>query len=320
MTPARPAPARKQVVATWKMLLLSDVLPEVDTDGGRKLRWGEGEIYFNARYYDPVVGRFLTEDPSRKGHSWYSYCNNNPLTYIDPTGMKYESAAFAELTGNKPASEQIGRQPTWGERARAGLHRAREKWDRFIGAWANFNGKFSPAYRAYHNQDEDFSWLSQDLRLMIDALDPAGQAFVVGLLLDAKSTEQNNAIPLPIPTNGPSCDVLANNWAYFAGYNMVSQSGELIDYSNLTVSQIFAQHLPAFRSKTPIPGGGLAFWTDPETGITTHVEFYTYEAGAATYNIYRNTGYSYIGVRAQSALNPRGVYTFVPLAQIPQGY
>jgi RHS repeat-associated protein len=113
MTPARPAPARKQVVATWKMLLLSDVLPEVDTDGGRKLRWGEGEIYFNARYYDPTTGRFLSEDPSRKGHSWYSYCNNNPLTYTDPTGRKYESLASAELTGNQPAAEQRGRELNW---------------------------------------------------------------------------------------------------------------------------------------------------------------------------------------------------------------
>ena len=47
-----------------------------------------GLLYFNARYYDPVVGRFLTEDPSRKGHSWYTYCANNPLTYTDPTGMR----------------------------------------------------------------------------------------------------------------------------------------------------------------------------------------------------------------------------------------
>ena len=50
---------------------------------------GEGShIYFNARYYDPEVGRFLTEDPSRKGTSWYTYCNNNPLTFTDPTGRR----------------------------------------------------------------------------------------------------------------------------------------------------------------------------------------------------------------------------------------
>ncbi len=47
-----------------------------------------GLIYFNARYYDPVVGRFLTEDPSRDGTNWYGYVNNNPINFIDPTGLR----------------------------------------------------------------------------------------------------------------------------------------------------------------------------------------------------------------------------------------
>jgi RHS repeat-associated protein len=46
-----------------------------------------GLIYSNARYYDPLTGRFLTEDPSRKGVNWYAYCENNPINRTDPTGM-----------------------------------------------------------------------------------------------------------------------------------------------------------------------------------------------------------------------------------------
>ena len=46
-----------------------------------------GLIYFNARYYDPIVGRFLTEDPSRNGGNWYGYCGDNPVNRIDLTGM-----------------------------------------------------------------------------------------------------------------------------------------------------------------------------------------------------------------------------------------
>ena len=65
---------------------MSEVLPGVDAAGGRKLCAGEGKIYFNARYYDPITGRFLTEDPSRKGVNWYSYCENNPINKTDPTG------------------------------------------------------------------------------------------------------------------------------------------------------------------------------------------------------------------------------------------
>ncbi len=45
-----------------------------------------GLIYFNARYYDPITGRFLTEDPSRKGVNWYAYCENDPINKTDPTG------------------------------------------------------------------------------------------------------------------------------------------------------------------------------------------------------------------------------------------
>ena len=90
MTPARVNPARKQTAATWRELLASDVLPGVDAAGGRKVGGGEGKIYFNARYYDPTTGRFLTEDPSRQGVNWYAYCDNDPINKTDPDGRQSE--------------------------------------------------------------------------------------------------------------------------------------------------------------------------------------------------------------------------------------
>jgi RHS repeat-associated protein len=47
-----------------------------------------GLIYFNARYYDPTTGRFLTEDPSRQGVNWYAYCGNNPINRVDLSGKR----------------------------------------------------------------------------------------------------------------------------------------------------------------------------------------------------------------------------------------
>ncbi len=44
----------------------------------------------NARFYDPVIPRFGQIDPHHfnyPGVSPYVYVGNNPLTYIDPTGM-----------------------------------------------------------------------------------------------------------------------------------------------------------------------------------------------------------------------------------------
>ena len=45
-----------------------------------------GLYYLMARYYNPVNGRFLSEDPARDGYNWYVYCDNNPIIYIDPNG------------------------------------------------------------------------------------------------------------------------------------------------------------------------------------------------------------------------------------------
>lgn len=49
-----------------------------------------GLTYMQARYYDPVLGRFYGNDPIgfRDVHSFnrYAYANNNPYKYIDPTG------------------------------------------------------------------------------------------------------------------------------------------------------------------------------------------------------------------------------------------
>jgi RHS repeat-associated protein len=49
-----------------------------------------GLYYFGARYYDPMIGRWLTPDPvmgsDPRNLSPYWYCYANPLIYIDPTG------------------------------------------------------------------------------------------------------------------------------------------------------------------------------------------------------------------------------------------
>lgn len=44
-----------------------------------------GLYYLNARYYDAGEGSFLSQDTYRIGNL-YGYCNNNPISYIDPSG------------------------------------------------------------------------------------------------------------------------------------------------------------------------------------------------------------------------------------------
>ena len=45
-----------------------------------------GLIYMQARYYDPAVGRFTSEDPGYHGVNWYIYASNNPTNRVDADG------------------------------------------------------------------------------------------------------------------------------------------------------------------------------------------------------------------------------------------
>ena len=62
---------------------------------------GAGLYYFAARYYDPSVGRFVTEDSwqGTLAEPWtqnrYVYVGNNPLGYVDPTGHSRSTPGVA---------------------------------------------------------------------------------------------------------------------------------------------------------------------------------------------------------------------------------
>jgi RHS repeat-associated protein len=61
-----------------------------------------GLVYMQARYYDPVVGRFLAADPITPsggdlyGFGRYIYVNNNPVNHVDPNGECLEDLCIVE--------------------------------------------------------------------------------------------------------------------------------------------------------------------------------------------------------------------------------
>jgi RHS repeat-associated protein len=83
-----------QIGATVKYLPFGNCRnsPDLPTDKlftGQRLD-GTGLYYYNARYYDPAIGRFVSPDtviqnPAiPQARNRYSYSLNNPLKYIDP--------------------------------------------------------------------------------------------------------------------------------------------------------------------------------------------------------------------------------------------
>ena len=86
--------------SSYKIILDGETVAQVGDDLSPASQQGHtghvgdntGLLYMQARYYDPVIGRFYSNDPvgMTDVHSFnrYTYANNNPYKYIDPTGMK----------------------------------------------------------------------------------------------------------------------------------------------------------------------------------------------------------------------------------------
>jgi RHS repeat-associated protein len=72
---------------------------------------GTGLYYYRARYYSPRLQRFLSEDPigfAGGDANLYAYVFNNPLGYIDPTGLAVGD--WWDFPANLERAEQIAGQ------------------------------------------------------------------------------------------------------------------------------------------------------------------------------------------------------------------
>ncbi|MBL1259190.1 MAG: RHS repeat-associated core domain-containing protein [Thiotrichaceae bacterium] len=70
---------------------------------GREQDNESGLYYYRARYYDPEVGRFISEDPLgfEAGINFYSYVGNNPLRFNDPMGLDTQvSIGYTQVVGS----------------------------------------------------------------------------------------------------------------------------------------------------------------------------------------------------------------------------
>ena len=89
------------------MLGARDEFRDAATGGYRfstkELNARSGLVYFGARYYDPKIGRFITQDPLGPidGPNLYVYTKNNPINNIDPDGLSTKkSCNFGDCFSN----------------------------------------------------------------------------------------------------------------------------------------------------------------------------------------------------------------------------
>ena len=80
----------RQVSSRSKQFLLLDKLIDQPYGfTGRPMEELTGLYYYRYRDYNPGTGRFLQPDPLGQlpGPNIYSYCQNNPVNWVDPWGM-----------------------------------------------------------------------------------------------------------------------------------------------------------------------------------------------------------------------------------------
>ncbi|WP_243662855.1 RHS repeat-associated core domain-containing protein [Hydrogenispora ethanolica] len=120
-----------------------------------------GFIYFGARFYDPEVGRFISADPAEDGANWYAYCNDNPVRFVDPDGLRvgdndnggWDGSGYdgdSESTSYRNNGYQYGGNS--GSSGGSGSHSSSSSNDRI----ANIMGNVLPGSASYGNAINSF--------------------------------------------------------------------------------------------------------------------------------------------------------------------
>ncbi len=72
-----------------------------------------GLYYYRARYYDPNVGRFLSEDPDQfsAGNNFYPYVESDPEDWGDPDGTQRDRRTAARPEGTPDPFKKLRPDP-----------------------------------------------------------------------------------------------------------------------------------------------------------------------------------------------------------------
>nr|WP_250564781.1 RHS repeat-associated core domain-containing protein [Adonisia turfae] len=97
----------------------SETNPDIDFRfgyTGRELDEATGLMYYRARYYDPAVGTFVSEDPlgfDAGDANLYRYVFNSPTNFTDPSGLfvpppKPAAPSYRPISPAKPVTTPTG--------------------------------------------------------------------------------------------------------------------------------------------------------------------------------------------------------------------
>jgi RHS repeat-associated protein len=147
---------------------------------GQRLDDNTGLYYYNARYYDPEIGRFISPDTivpdpaDPQSLNRYSYCRNNPLRYIDPSGHgDYDFDEYSipddyyEYLENYKSGKTDGGYSDWKEQQNEVIDIVVDAYDFYVNginsSVENLSGKYEITARYTKDKFHDIDvWMAHD--------------------------------------------------------------------------------------------------------------------------------------------------------------
>jgi RHS repeat-associated protein len=156
----------------------------------------ETNLYFyRARYYDPTIGKFLSEDPAGfpAGLDFYAYVKNNPVNWRDPDGRWPDPGSLARAWSHAMGAANWIQCSITASYCLAGL----QAMVNSLGKMANFSGQPSQTYdQMFNTVDATHQATASNLYLNQACAANPNCMVAFSSCLGAAVT---NPIPFPVP-------------------------------------------------------------------------------------------------------------------------
>ena len=154
---------------------------------GQKYDQEAGQYYLRARYYNPVIGRFIQEDSYRgDGLNLYAYCGNNPVMYYDPSGY----TKVTPPTTEPEAPRTISDSNNYFVPVQQQMHDAVTEWTRMEESLADTNrklNKFNTATVVYDARTGNYYYgMNRGIQLSGDNLNSSLSTWLPDATLDSR--------------------------------------------------------------------------------------------------------------------------------------
>ncbi len=183
-----------------------------------------GLHYYNARYYDSQLGRFITADPTiqhpadPQDFNRYAYARNNPIRFTDPTGLgwSWRGFFFFGLQGGLAGKQAADGGKVLQRIINPGVLEGSKLTANLLDRMGGFGSTLAETIRrdAITPLEDPYKWLGDNS----DRLSHAGVSGVIAGVF---------AVILAYPTGGASLVVFAQAFAVYAAtdYTLTSYAG-----------------------------------------------------------------------------------------------